>query len=955
MGTPYTRTTRKSIKRIISLALSFMLLLAMVPSLAVFNASAADNLLTNGGFETGLEDGWTYDNGSLADSDVTYTHTAYASWDTVVEGGYKLDFFYEEAVASQSDVKVLQSLNLTAGDYTLSYSFYGGADGSAMKPQLTLFAGNITGEATATTGWDAWIEKSIDFTLDTDTTIDVGAVITGEAGSWGSIDNFILTKAGEPVRSDIYVQKVEGLSDDFMMGADISSLISLENSGVKFYDFEGNEADAISVMAESGVNYIRVRIWNDPYDAEGNGYGGGNCDVDTAIEIGKRATANGMKLFLDFHYSDFWADPGKQKTPKAWSSYTVAEKTEAIYEYTKESLQKVIDAGVDVGMVQIGNETTNAFSGESNWTNICAMFNAGSRAVREIDSDILVAIHFTNPERSGNYATFAKRLYDNNVDYDVFASSYYSFWHGTVENLTSVLKNVADTYGKKVVVAETSYAYTMEDGDGHENTIKSNSSGVSYDVSVQGQATALSDVIAATAAVGEAGLGVFYWEPAWLPVGPASDVENNKLLWEEFGSGWASSFAVEYDPNDAGVWYGGSSWDNQALFDFNGNPLSSLNTFKYVRTGTITERSLVSLKDVELEYVIGEEFVLPETVTATYSDTSTGELAVEWNAEQLQAAIDGGVGKYVINGTVSEAPDFDVKCTITVTPVNLLVNPGFESSDMSAWTITANVNQGHAARRNYDTHSGTYAVQFYHGVAVDFTVEQTVTGLEPGYYDFSTWIHGEGTNQEVYIYAKIDGEVIATANGSLDGWQVWSTPVIENLLITGGTVTVGAAVKAGAGAWGALDDFVLGIVAPYETVDPDKTELVELVGTCDEYLVNTFSDDAWLAFKEAYDAANLVINNEAATQSEIDSAYGTLSDAISALEETVTSRLKGDTDGNGEVTLRDALEIQRVVAKLKDFDSYASYKVSDVNDDGKISLKDVLKIQKYVAYIIDEL
>ncbi len=168
-------------------------------------------------------------------------------------------------------------------------------------------------------------------------------------------------KDSEVVYSSINIEKVTGISDETIRGVDVSSVISLENSGVKFYNFEGEEQDIFKTLAESGVNYIRVRVWNNPYDSEGNGYGGGNNDIDKAVEIGKRATQYGMKLLVDFHYSDFWADPAKQQAPKEWQGYNLREKQEAIYQFTKESLQKLIDAGIDVGMVQIGNETGYSF------------------------------------------------------------------------------------------------------------------------------------------------------------------------------------------------------------------------------------------------------------------------------------------------------------------------------------------------------------------------------------------------------------------------------------------------------------------------------------------------------------------------------------------------------------------------------------------------------------------
>mgnify|MGYP000847729648 FL=1 len=134
------------------------------------------------------------------------------------------------------------------------------------------------------------------------------------------------------VQSSINVEKVEGISDDTIKGVDISSIVSLEDSGVKFYDFNNKEQDIFKTLSQSGVNYVRVRVWNDPYDKYGNGYGGGNNDLDKAIEIGKRATENNMKVLIDFHYSDFCTDPAKQKAPKEWQNYTIGEKEIALYQ-----------------------------------------------------------------------------------------------------------------------------------------------------------------------------------------------------------------------------------------------------------------------------------------------------------------------------------------------------------------------------------------------------------------------------------------------------------------------------------------------------------------------------------------------------------------------------------------------------------------------------------------------
>ena len=170
--------------------------------------------------------------------------------------------------------------------------------------------------------------------------------------------------ASARAEGDLYVKKVEGLPEDFIFGMDASIVIAEENSGVKYYGFDGREEDVFKVLSDNGFTHIRVRVWNDPFDAEGCGYGGGNCDIATAAAIGVRAAKYGMKLIVDFHYSDFWADPSKQMVPKAWAGMEIEEKTQAAYEYTRDCLIALREAGVDVGMVQTGNETNNFLCGE---------------------------------------------------------------------------------------------------------------------------------------------------------------------------------------------------------------------------------------------------------------------------------------------------------------------------------------------------------------------------------------------------------------------------------------------------------------------------------------------------------------------------------------------------------------------------------------------------------------
>ena len=616
--------------------------------------------------------------------------------------------------------------------------------------------------------------------------------------------------------SDLYVKKVENLPEDFIMGMDASCVPALEASGVKYYNYNGEEQDVFQTLAEAGVNYIRVRVWNDPRDASGNGYGGGNCDIDTAVEIGKRATQYGMKLLVNFHYSDFWADPGKQMVPKAWAGMAIEEKTQALYEYTKDCLKKLKKAGVDVGMVQVGNETNNGIAGETIWFNMQYLFTAGSKAVREVFPKALVAVHFANPENADSYASYASKLNYYNVDYDVFASSYYPYWHGSLENLTNVLTNINSTYGKKVMVMETSYAYTAEDTDFNGNTISDGSLVTkNYPYTVHGQATSVRDVIDTVAKI-PGGIGVCYWEGTWITVGQNS-WEENSAKWEKYGSGWASSFAAGYDPADAGKYYGGCAVDNQAMFGPDGKPLESLRIFNLVRYGNTVTPQPDALETLTLSFDVGSPITLPETVNAIMTDGSKSPVPVTWNVTEaeLSAMQSGGVNKYEITGT---AGGMTTTAYITVSAFNYLENYSFETGDLTGWTLTDNAkaDQLYVEDKITDSLTGSWHMHFWSAAtdSVNFTLEQEVKDLPTGTYRYSISIMGgDGGNSDIFAYVKINGETVLTAPMQITSYGTWDTGLITGIEYTeGDTICVGISVKcqgSGNGAWGKIDDVLL--------------------------------------------------------------------------------------------------------------------------------------------------
>ena len=630
---------------------------------------------------------------------------------------------------------------------------------------------------------------------------------------------FLLPLSASAEESSLYVKKVENLPEDFIFGMDVSSVLAEEASGVKYYDFDGNEADLFRVLADSGINYIRVRVWNDPYDDQGRGFGGGNCDIDAAVEIGKRAAACGMKLLVDFHYSDFWADPSKQMVPRAWAGMEIEEKTKAVYQFTRDCLKKLKSAGVDVGMVQTGNETNGALCGEKIWFNIQYLMQAGARATREVYPDALVALHFANPENTESYLTYAKKMDYYQVDYDVFATSYYPYWHGTLDNLSNVLTNIAQTYGKKVMVMETSWAYTGEDTDFSANTIGDGSAVVKdYPYTVQGQANSIRNITDTVVNRTPSGIGVVYWEGAWITVGTDSWEENHQK-WEQYGSGWASSYAAVYDPKDAGRYYGGSAVDNQAFLDAQGRPLESLKVFRLMRDGNEIPAVPDALEDPEVMCDLNAALVMPETVNAIMSDNSRQAVPVTWSLteEQDREMHASGPARYEIAG---EAGGMSAKCFVSMVEYNYLRDYSFEEGG-SAWVVTdlKKADQLYVEDKKTDSLTGSKHLHFWSAArdSVEFTVEQTVADLPEGTFRFTVSIMGgDAGNQEIYAYVKVNGEIVEKVPMTITSWSNWDTESTAPFLHTAeDEVTVGVYVKcqgSGNGAWGKIDDAMLNSV-----------------------------------------------------------------------------------------------------------------------------------------------
>lgn len=362
----------------------------------------------------------------------------------------------------------------------------------------------------------------------------------------------------------------------FIKGMDLSTLLELERCGAKYYE-DGKEKDILDIMKEHDVDTIRLRLWNDPKSEEGEPYGAGNNDLAETIAIGKKVTDAGFGVLLNFHYSDFWADPGKQIKPKAWKNFGVDELEQAVYDFTLENLTKIIEAGVNVTMIQVGNELSNGLLWPEgkvpNYDNIAKFVNAGIRACRKVNADIPIMIHLDNGGNNELYVRWFTNFIERGEEFEYIGLSYYPFWHGSLDQLEFNMNDIAKRFNKDLIIAEVSMGFTMDSYQEYEKLADSERKGyatkpelvekIDYPMTIEGQADFTKDFLNRVAnVVDDHGKGFFWWEPAWIPVP---------------GSGWATPASLKY-MNDPGPC--GNEWANQALFDYDGNVLPALDVIK---------------------------------------------------------------------------------------------------------------------------------------------------------------------------------------------------------------------------------------------------------------------------------------------------------------------------------------------------------------------------------------
>jgi arabinogalactan endo-1,4-beta-galactosidase len=400
------------------------------------------------------------------------------------------------------------------------------------------------------------------------------------------------------------------LSDDFIRGVDISNCYIIEQAGGVYYDDDNTPADIITILKNHGVNYVRLRLWHNhqlaynpaPYAGDGDN------DLVKTKAIARRAKAAGMKFLLNFHYSDNWADPGRQQIPAAWKGYTTDQLVQAVYDYTFDTILELKAAGAEPDMVQIGNEITPGMlkdrqdgTGDvigSDNNRLASVLESGIQAARLAAPGAKIMLHLDSGGDVSKYNAWFDRFAAHNgvaatikeLDFDVIGLSWYPYYssHKTLDDLDDNIRNIVSRYGKEAVVAEHSWAWTKEyDGDDLSNlfhisqenqtaaqmtdgkgyitaagiSFETREDGVKYlPASPENQAKVLRAVMDATASAG--GGGVFWWAADWIP---APGLKSN--------------------------------WDNQTLFDFNGKALPALGVFGIESTaGTVPPSKPANLR-----------------------------------------------------------------------------------------------------------------------------------------------------------------------------------------------------------------------------------------------------------------------------------------------------------------------------------------------------------------------
>jgi beta-galactosidase len=354
-----------------------------------------------------------------------------------------------------------QGNTLTTGDNLVHFSLSGDAKITGIK----------TGDANSkqqllndTSAQQRLFNGQCDVIIRAGTTISTIHFEASTDGLYNGATDIMTVQPGIPhdvtkIAYTFPVSKSTGKAVDKMLGADISFLPQLEKRGMKFYD-KGVEGDAIAILKKHGFNYIRLRIFNDPARDSGYSPKDGFCDLQNTLQMAKRIKAAGLKFLLDFHYSDYWADPQKQYKPAAWRNQDFTQLTQSVYDYTKMVMQHLKDQNTLPDMVQVGNEINHGMiwpeGSISNLDSLSQLIYAGINGVKAIAPSTTIMLHIALGGQNDEARFFIDNMLARAVPFDVIGLSYYPQWHGTLQDLTFNITDLSGRYKKDVIVVEYS-------------------------------------------------------------------------------------------------------------------------------------------------------------------------------------------------------------------------------------------------------------------------------------------------------------------------------------------------------------------------------------------------------------------------------------------------------------------------------------------------------------------
>ena len=337
----------------------------------------------------------------------------------------------------------------------------------------------------------------------------------------------------------------------FIKGVDISMLLEIEENG-GIYKENGIIKDALQIFTEHSINFARLRLWHTPT----NGYN----NLDKILLMASRIKNLGLKFLLNIHYSDTWADPGQQTKPAAWQNLSYQDLKDSVYQYTFNVVNALKSQNTLPDIVQIGNEITcgmlwndgrvcDQFNTYQQWAQLAELINEGMRGINESlgqGDTVKIMIHIDRGGDNNGSQWFFDNLLAQNVDFDIIGLSYYSWWQGTLSDLELNVGNLAQRYGKEIVLVETAYPWTLDWYDNTHNIVGDSSQlHAGYPATVEGQKNFLTDLINLVMNIPDnKGLGLFYWAPEWISIPTL-----------------------------------GSPWENVTLFDFTGELLNSVSVF----------------------------------------------------------------------------------------------------------------------------------------------------------------------------------------------------------------------------------------------------------------------------------------------------------------------------------------------------------------------------------------